>query len=116
MPLCSICHAPLAAPRRKYCGHICTKEAIRRWKRDVRERTRKLWLAGLSADPPWMDGWKTPDARRAYYRKYMQRRRRAQRDRSNPAEIRLTPHATAHASSPLEPHTSVTESVICASW
>lgn len=80
MPLCTICGIRVAAlPRRRYCGSVCAKEAIRRWKRDVRDRTRKLWLAGLSTEPPWMDGWKTRDERRAYYREYMRKRRRTQR-------------------------------------
>lgn len=116
MPICTICHARLTAARRKYCSDICTKEAIRRWKRDVREQTRQLWRAGLSAEPPWMDGWKTPDARRAYFREYMRRRRRARREGGNPVETRITPQRSVHSSSSSVPQKRVTESGVRASW
>lgn len=104
MSLCTICEIRAAAPpRRRYCGSVCAKEAIRRWKQDVRDATRKLWLAGLSTDPPWMDGWKTLDERRAYYREYMRKRRRAQRaarGRENSTRITGSPCLSTLPESP----------------
>jgi len=83
---CTICQAQLPPSRRTYCGAACARAGVRLWKRELRARTRALWVAGLSADPPSMDGWTSIDARRGYFREYMRRRRAASRVRQTVRE------------------------------
>lgn len=71
--------SPVKAPRRKYCSASCAREAVRVWKRDIRKHTRDQWYAGRTTVPPWMEGWKSAEARREYYRDYMRRWRDARR-------------------------------------
>lgn len=80
MSICTICFVgSINAPRRKYCSDACAKEAVRRWKRDMRQHTSDQWRAGRTSVPPWMKGWKSAEARREYYREYMRRWRDARR-------------------------------------
>ncbi len=76
MPICTICNsAALDPPRRKYCGVRCAAEASRRWKRDLRRSAREDFAAGRTTEPYWKEGWPSEEARKAYFRNYMRRRR-----------------------------------------
>ncbi len=72
MRLCFACHQQEVPPRcRKYC-FACSKTASMRWKRQMRRDARQGWLSGESSTPPWLDGWNSHEARKKYYRTYMQ--------------------------------------------
>ena len=84
MPLCHECHSqPIGPGNRRYCGG-CSRSASARWKARNRRQWAERWRAdGRQGQPPWLDGWPSLEARRAYYREYMAawRRTRAQQAR-----------------------------------
>jgi len=41
----------------------------------MRSTLRAEWDAGLTAEPPWKDGWNDDEERKRYHREYMRERR-----------------------------------------
>lgn len=78
MPLCHECQSqPIARGNRRYCAE-CSRLASARWKARNRRQSAERWRAeGRQGQPPWLDGWPSLDARRAYYRAYMAAWRRS---------------------------------------
>lgn len=80
--LCAACQLrPIPRRHRRYCEH-CSARASAIWK----ARHRRQWVAewranGRRGEPPWLDGWPSRAARRAYHRAYMAERRRRRRER-----------------------------------
>lgn len=72
--LCHHCQTRLIpAGHRRYCDD-CSRTASARWKREHRRAWNASWRAeGRQGPPPWLDGWPSADARRAYHRAYMSR-------------------------------------------
>jgi hypothetical protein len=62
-------------PKRKYCDN-CSRQASAAWKRKHRHLFSIRWRHDPAGPPPWMDGWRTPEERRAYYRDYMRKWRK----------------------------------------
>jgi hypothetical protein len=78
---CFACQSEEIPPgHRRYCA-ACSPKATARWKAAHRRLWAEQWRAeGRSSPPPWLDGWPSLEARRAYYRAYMRawrQRRRA---------------------------------------
>ena len=81
-----LCHAcqtqPIPPGNRRYC-RACSPRASARWKAEHRREWARQWRAdGRRGAAPWLDGWPSLEARRAYYRAYMRewrRRREASR-------------------------------------
>lgn len=75
--VCTHCQTrPIPSRNRVYCVD-CSRQASRIWKARERRRWAAAWRAkGRSGPPPYLDGWSSRDAYRAYYRKYMRRWRR----------------------------------------
>lgn len=77
MSRCTNCHTRPIPPRnRRYCSE-CSPQASRIWKARERRRWAAAWRAkGCAGPPPYLDGWSSREAYRAYYRQYMRRWRR----------------------------------------
>ena len=89
MPLCHECQSqPIARGNRRYCAE-CSRRASARWKARNRRQSAERWRAeGRQGQPPWLDGWSSLDARRAYYRAYMAAWRRSRaRQASSSREV-----------------------------
>ena len=80
--LCAACHCRSIHRRnRRYCER-CSARASAIWKARHRRQWASEWRAnGRSGEPPWLDGWPSLEARRAYYRAYMAEWRRRRRER-----------------------------------
>lgn len=76
MSQCTACgRGIIQPPKRKYCD-VCSVRASAMWKRRHRAAFARIWEEDPSGPPPWMDGWRSIEARRTYYREYMQKWRR----------------------------------------
>ena len=83
MSLCHECHSnPIAPGNRCYCGD-CSRGASTRWRARPRRQWAERWRADGGQGPaPYLDGWPSAEARRAYYRAYMTAWRRQQAQRA----------------------------------
>jgi hypothetical protein len=84
--LCAACQLrPIPRGNRRYC-ESCSPHASVTWKARHRRQWAADWRAkGRRGEPPWLDGWPSLEARRAYYRTYMAEWRRQRRDRRESA-------------------------------
>lgn len=78
--LCTACQIhPIPRRNRRYC-EACSPLASKLWKARHRREWAEQWRAeGRAGEAPWLDGWPSLEARRAYYRAYMAEWRRRQR-------------------------------------
>ena len=81
MKLCSNClKAEIPPGNRRYCT-ACSPQASRIWKARERRRWSAEWRdKGRQGPPPYLDGWPSAEARRAYYRAYMRAWRRKRKN------------------------------------
>lgn len=83
MSACQHCRkAPIPKGHRRYCRG-CSPLAVKIWK----SRNRRLWAEawrreGCQGPAPYLDGWESREAYRAYYRAYMRAWRRRKRERA----------------------------------
>lgn len=101
MPLCTHCHSRSIPPRNRVYCDVCSPNASRIWKARERRRFRAAWRSnGRSGTPPYLDGWESREAYRAYYRNYMQewrKRRRAAAPLSQPTRRKEESHERSTA-------------------
>lgn len=84
------CHhcrkAPIPKGYRRYC-RTCSSLAPKLWKAAHRRLWADLWRQEGSAGPaPYLDGWESREAYRAYYRTYMAAWRRRRREQASTSD------------------------------
>jgi len=80
VPFCRNCKTRTIRPRhRVYCAN-CSPRASAIWKVRHRRQWIEEWkVQGRQGPPPYLDGWPSIEARRAYYREYMRKWRKKRR-------------------------------------